>query len=362
MVDLRDLSEGQTVGGVYSLEHSIRSDDTGSFFAAVGAQGERVLLKLLVESPDAEQQLAAWQHARRLRHEHVLQLRDCGRTYAAPGSFVYGVFDYPDDVVASALAQGPLSEDETRGVVSAARAALRYLHGEGFVHNAVDSQHVVAVGDSVKLAPDALRESSGRDAYTADFRQLARLARSLRAPEAVDPALAAEIEAEIAPPDAEAARLAPPVHHHDEEPAPSKGFPKWIVFGIAALLLAILMFNLRRKPEPVHPATSVIPERIERVAPPPPVSAAAPVVETAQGQWRVIAFTYGSRGAAEKKVSQVNQRWPSLNASVFVPKDKRGYYLVALGGRMKHEDASRLQRKARSLGLPRDTYVQNYSD
>jgi eukaryotic-like serine/threonine-protein kinase len=360
MVDLRDLSEGQTVGGVYSLEHSIRSDDTGTFFAAVGAQGERVLLKLSVESPDAEQQLAAWQRARRLRHEHVLQLRDCGRTYAAGGSFVYGVFDYPDDVVASALAQGPLSEDETRGVVSAALAALRYLHGEGFVHNAVDPQHVVAVGDSVKLAPDALRESAGRDAYMADFRQLARLARSLRAPDPVDPALLSKIEAEIAPLDGEAPRLAPPFHHQ-EEPAPSKGFPKWIVFGIAALLLAILIFNLRRKPEPARPATSVVPERIERVAP-PPAAAAAPIVETAQGQWRVIAFTYGSRAAAEKKVSDVNRRWPSLNASVFVPKDKRGYYLVALGGRMKHEDASRLQHKARSLGLPRDTYVQNYSD
>jgi hypothetical protein len=362
MVDLRDLSEGQTVGGVYSLEHSIRSDDTGTFFAAIGAQGERVLLKLSVESPDAEQQLTAWQHARRLRHEHVLQLRDCGRTYAAGGSFVYGVFDLPDDVVASALARGPLSEDETRDVVSAALAALRYLHDEGFVHTAVDPQHVVAVGDSVKLVPDALRESSEKDAYMSDFRQLARLTRSLCAPDPVDPALVAEVEAEIAPLDGEAPRLAAPVHHRDEEFTPSKGFPKWIVFGIAALLLAILMFNLRRPPEPVRPATSAIPERIERVAPPPPVSAAAPIVETVQGQWRVIAFTYGSRAAAEKKVGEVNRRWPSLNASVFVPKDKRGYYLVALGGRMKHEDASRLQHKARSLGLPRDTYVQNYSE
>jgi hypothetical protein len=360
MVDLKELNEGQTVGGVYSLEHSIRSDESGTFFAAIGAQGERVLLKLAVDSPDAEQQLAAWQRARHLKHEHLLQLRDCGRTYAAGGSFVYGVFEYPDDVVASALAQGPLSEDETRGVVTASLSALRYLHGEGLTHCAVDAHHVVAVGESVKLASDSLRESGGVDARIADFRQLARLARSLRAPEPVEASLLAEFEKEMAPtPEADAPRLAPPAHHRDPEPEPSKAFPRWILFGVAALLLAILVFNLRKKPEPARPATSVIPDRIERVAPPP---APAPIVETAPGPWRVIAFTYGSREAAAKKVTQVNRRWPSMNASVFVPKDKRGYYLVALGGRMKREDAARLQRKAKSLGLPRDTYVQNYSD
>lgn len=360
MVDLKELSEGQTVGGVYSLEHSIRSDESGTFFAASGAQGERVLLKLAVESPDAEQQLAVWQRARHLQHEHLLLVRDCGRTYAAGGSFVYGVFEHPDDEVASALAQGPLSEDEARGVVTAALSALRYLHSHGLVHSSIDAHHVVAVGDTVKLATDSLRDAARAEAVTADFRQLARLARSLRAPEPVEASLLAEVEAEFAPPEADTPRLAPPARHPDRDPeaAPSKPFPKWIVFGVVALLLVILGFNLRKKSEPVRPATSMVPDKIERVAPLP----SAPAPEVPLGSWRVIAFTYGSREAAEKKVAQVNRRWPTLNASVFVPKDKGGYYLVALGGRMKREDAARLQRKARSLGLPRDTYVQNYSE
>jgi eukaryotic-like serine/threonine-protein kinase len=51
-----------------------------------------------------------------------------------------------------------------------------------------------------------------------------------------------------------------------------------------------------------------------------------------------------------------------MSASVFSPKGQRGYYLVALGGRMTHDDAVRLQRSARGKGLPRDLYVQNYSD
>jgi hypothetical protein len=76
--------------------------------------------------------------------------------------------------------------------------------------------------------------------------------------------------------------------------------------------------------------------------------------------WRVIAVTYRTREAAAKKADQLNQYHPGINAAVFVPKDH--YFLVALGGRMSHEDAVRLQRTARGKGLPRDLYVQNYSD
>jgi hypothetical protein len=47
---------------------------------------------------------------------------------------------------------------------------------------------------------------------------------------------------------------------------------------------------------------------------------------------------------------------------VFSPREKKGYYLVALGGRMTHEDAVRLQRKARADRVTRDAYVQNYLD
>ena len=78
--------------------------------------------------------------------------------------------------------------------------------------------------------------------------------------------------------------------------------------------------------------------------------------------WRVIAFTYHTREAAAKKVGQLNQHHPGLNAAIFAPKDRRGYYLVSLGGRMTHDEAVRVQHSARGKGLPRDLYVQNYSD
>ncbi len=78
--------------------------------------------------------------------------------------------------------------------------------------------------------------------------------------------------------------------------------------------------------------------------------------------WRVIAFTFRTRAAAAKKVEQINQRHPRLEAAVFAPKEKQGYYLVALGGRMSREEALRMEKKALGEHVARDVYVQNYAE
>jgi hypothetical protein len=216
------------------------------------------------------------------------------------------------------------------------------------------------------------------------------------------------------PPVPPAPVLPPPGRRTIVQPASPIGFPKWIFVGLAGVLLLILGLNLRRKPEAprlppsverVPPPASApptvsrpAPEKqasrtgpsgpsgqearstgtASRIAPPgqetrptlteaaraakPPGLEAKPVNAGGKAMWRVIAFTYGSHDLAAKKAKQVNQRWPDLHASVFSPKDRRGYYLVALGGRMKREEALRLQKRAHTAGLPRDTYVQNYAE
>ena len=78
--------------------------------------------------------------------------------------------------------------------------------------------------------------------------------------------------------------------------------------------------------------------------------------------WRVIAYTYRTRTAAQHKAEQVNRANPELQASVFTPREKQGYYLVALGGRMTHDAAVRLQKKARANRVAHDAYIQNYLD
>lgn len=76
-------------------------------------------------------------------------------------------------------------------------------------------------------------------------------------------------------------------------------------------------------------------------------------------QWRVVAFTYKRQDQAQKKASSLAQEHPGLSPAVFSP-NGRAPWLVTIGGGLQRDAAYALARKARSLGLPRDTYAQNY--
>jgi hypothetical protein len=429
MTDLRELGAGASLAEVYTLEQWQGSDGDSAFFAASLADGERVLIKLVPASaPDADRHFATWQRARHLRHAHLLDLRDVDSAELRGASYLYAAFEYPDDTLASAIEHGPLSEPETREIVEVTVDALRYLHSQGLVHGALDPRHIVAVGNTIKLATDGLRESDDLEGHAEDVRQMGELVKRLLAPNeigeplrtivehasepdsrnrwtlaeiatamravpaavpevvaapeplpepAVERALEPAVEPAVEPAQVATAAplLPPPVRRRPAiERASPMGFPKWIFVGLAGVLFLILALNLRQGPAgPRTPvSTTMVAERVApieppRAAAPPPVSKPSPLAPKAasipgKAMWRVIAFTYGSHDAASKKARQLNDRWPDLHAAVFSPKERRGFYLVALGGRMKRDDALRLQKHARSVGLPRDIYVQNYSE
>jgi len=76
--------------------------------------------------------------------------------------------------------------------------------------------------------------------------------------------------------------------------------------------------------------------------------------------WRVVVFTYNREPEAEKKAQSVNQKHPNLDAQVFSPGGHGSAYLVTVGGKMTREQAEQLRRRVIAMGLPHDTYIQNY--
>ena len=78
-----------------------------------------------------------------------------------------------------------------------------------------------------------------------------------------------------------------------------------------------------------------------------------------RSQWRVIAYTYDHENEARKKAAALAEKHPDLHPQVFAPHG-HGPYLVAIGGAMGRDQAMAMARRARGLGLPRDTYAQNY--
>lgn len=82
-------------------------------------------------------------------------------------------------------------------------------------------------------------------------------------------------------------------------------------------------------------------------------------MERLHAVWRVVAYTYDHKDQAQKKSATVTQKHPELRPEVFTP-NGHAPFLVTLGGTLSREQAFALAHKARNLGLPRDTYAQNY--
>jgi hypothetical protein len=342
-----DRFTGVSLAGKYRLEECVAADGAAAFFpTSYGPRRQRALLKLLPEDcPAAGRQLERWRRAALLSHPNLLALVDCGRVGAPSqpndGSFLYALFEYPDETLAGALEHRPLTEEEARGVFQSVSAALRYIHSQSLVHGAVDAGHIVAVGDLIKLTSDTIREP-GRDASPAgDLRALeGLLPRPEPAPPAADP---------------------PPVPQSGAPP--SYRTPRWTYAGLAAPVVALVAVLLARTPVPRDPD----PIPLEKPAPPPaapPHPAAAPAVAPdAHRVWRVVAYTYGTLRDADRQARRINEKWPAFRAAVFAPKGRgQGPFYVALGGRMTRPEAQRLERTARASGLPRDTFVRNYAE
>jgi len=165
------------------------------------------------------------------------------------------------------------------------------------------------------------------------------------------------------------------------EDAPRNSFSwrsKWLgVTGLVIVLVLISSWFLARPGKPHHegaspaantqatapPKTTAQKKQpasaapIQRENPAPPPSAAA---SNGRTQWRVIAYTYNRKEDAQKKVQTIAGKHPDLQPIVFSPKG-RSPYLVSIGGVMEKDAAFGLARRSRRMGMPRDTYAQNYS-
>jgi serine/threonine protein kinase len=90
-------------------------------------------------------------------------------------------------------------------------------------------------------------------------------------------------------------------------------------------------------------------------------AAAQPAPLDAMSNWRVVIYTYAREGDARRRAHLINSKRPGLQAEVFSPSGGDSPYLVAIGGWMNRDSAKQLRQRAIKLGLPRDTYTQNFS-
>jgi hypothetical protein len=314
---------GVVLDGQYDLLELLGESDGSAFYRA-SFHGGRAVIQVM-----QEQRTAFWQRAAQLDHPNIQRILDSG---TAQG-MTYVVFEYPDDRLDSAAAT--LTGSQSHDVVAALRSAIAYLHERGFVHGAVSPEHIVAVGDTIKLESDTLHDAAAGGQAT-DWRQLKELAEELGVP---------------------------------EEGWGGASRRPWFIAGAAVLAVAALVGIMRHstthasRPAPyVPPVTSAspAPPPITGVAVPPPLVRSQP---HPAGSWRVIAYTYTRYQDAAHKASTINQKHPDMQAEVFAPNGRnKGPFLVSLGGRVSRAEAQKLEQRAKSRGLPRDTFSRNYAN
>ncbi|MGA7155811.1 MAG: hypothetical protein WBY53_03125 [Acidobacteriaceae bacterium] len=456
--------EGLTVDGAFPLKRLLMPEGRSAFFSTSGPNGEPTVVRLIECHFDEEEILSRWRCIDALNHPNFLKFVRFGLTDFDGRPILYAVFENVDGNLAEVLDQGSLSVTDVAQLATSLVSALDVLHTHGYVHEHIVPRNIFAIGTTVKLRADCIREApegeEGRLAKQRDVRDLATvLLQALTQRDSLDqvPDSAipppyrqiirnalndtwglADIKTALPPPfeptrpaspnasttptttTAPAATPRPSQRPSNGVAKPATTKPSWqtqtkrppnteadpsaqsktqlplplhkepavnfvprnqtrtenhtasprsIAIGVAALFAILILWAIAHTWSAHHqnpqrasstqsapPSTTPAAQQLAR----DPASAALPAATASRSNWRVIAFTYNRQTDAAKKVSDLEHSHPELHPSVFTPTGRRPF-LVSIGGTMSRDAAYSLARHSRSLGLPHDTYAQNYT-
>jgi hypothetical protein len=137
-------------------------------------------------------------------------------------------------------------------------------------------------------------------------------------------------------------------------------FRRWIGVGVFLVIVLLLGWIFTQRSSGKRGGTAAPPAPAAGSAASSSQPTSAPTPSLAKTGWRVVAFTYNRKDQAQKKAASLAQKHPDLRPEVFSPSGKAPW-LVTIGGVQQRDAAYALAHKASGLGLPRDTYAQNYT-
>lgn len=390
----------EVVDGTYRLGAVVsRSVHSVMYETEAGdGTGPAVIKVREMEPEEGSKQAARWKDAMKFSHPNLLRIYGAGICVLNDVPIAYAAMERADESLAGVLAERPLSDEETTEMLGPTLSALAYLHKNGYAHGSLKASNVMAAGDKLKLSTDRTVSTTDGGSTAEDIRALGLLiTEALRGsfspvfsdivthclePEPEKRWTVEQVEKRLYAP---VPRLAvvpvPPVAERAETPAPdvaSRGIPKWIYAGLAALILMVVLVAAVRRmgggnsaqpavtPAPViNPAISPVikNDSAGATAPVVPVPKPAPsprvnIAGRKAGGWSVIVAAYGSRAAAEKRMNTMARKWPKFEVSVEERAGEKARYLVVLGKGLSENDAEALRRRAAGSGLPSDTYIK----
>ena len=151
--------EGRTIDGAYPLTKLIRPEGRSAFFSTSNGTGVPTVIRLIESHFDGDEILTRWRGVAALNHPNLVRLKSFGHVVVDETSLVYAVMEPVEANLGEILREQRLSEQETRQVATSLLEAIEALHSNGFVHEHVMPENVLAVGDVIKLRSDCIREA-----------------------------------------------------------------------------------------------------------------------------------------------------------------------------------------------------------
>jgi hypothetical protein len=166
-MDLWTEFEGVTIDSSYSLKRLLQTEGRSAFFSTHNANGDPVLIRIIECHFDEEEILARWRGVEMMGHPAFLRIDRFGQFLIEEDEItaVYAVN------LAHVLERGRLSVAEASQIGRGVASALETLHANGFVHEHVEARNIYAVGETVKMRSDCIRETPEGEAGEAARRR-----------------------------------------------------------------------------------------------------------------------------------------------------------------------------------------------
>jgi hypothetical protein len=312
-----------------------------------------------------------------LQHDALLQVYDCGTATINEKAIIYCVHEPSDGDLENALACEPLETDAALELVGALLRALVYLHAHGLVCSGIDASEVHACGSSTKLFPQRLRQETALAEREIDLRSLGKLVVRVTADRTgtEDPRLRSLAVRLLN----RAGRIPSAEEVYRTFEAPRRTHVR--ASGIVAVLLALALFFGARNYYGAHQPADALPPTVDRR--PSPIDSAQPPSEPEEiaptkaqrlesagnpsreqersrssgSDWGVIAATYKSFDAAQRRAKSMKDVFGDCTCSVYPRNGEGQNYYVVVASNLTQEAAEVAQKRAIAAGLPEDTYV-----
>ena len=151
--------EGRTIDGAFPLTKLIRPEGRSAFFSTSDGVGGPTVIRLIESHFDDEEILVRWRGIQVLNHPNLVKLIQFGRVTLDETALVYAVMEPVDANMGEIVAERRLTTEETKQIATSLLTALEALHSNGFVHEHIEPANVLAVGESIKLRSDCIRET-----------------------------------------------------------------------------------------------------------------------------------------------------------------------------------------------------------